>query len=510
MGGKNSKEHVPDYKDALSKFQSKELAHLKKTFKKLSALSESELGKKGKNKTIDKKTFEEHFCEGQGNDSEFHLPSMLADHLFKVMDWNSEDQIDFEEFVIAIAMCCKGTSDQKIEFCYSVFTGAGDFQKAQLSKDDMYEGLKTIVFTVDRLLGVETREEEEEEHIRALVEDAFLHFAKTDPVRLTYEEFRQWAETNSQVMDFMEVLIHKGFESKYIPQTAPVLPEAPPPVPTLLYNGQPFSSDLLDEEAILKLRDCIPSGWRNTDFDLLYKASLHGYSLKTCYHNVATSQTKLYLWVLKDSGGHRFGGFLPTPVHIDTGTKFYGDSNCFVFSLAPTFAVYYPSSSNSNYFASCSAYVAFGGPDFAIYLDSDIDKGISKVSETFGNPSLSATENFDCVHLEVWGLKLRDVERQNSASTPASMRQSGSNMLKKATSSTGVVEEKSRPRTEEEKKIDDLFKSNVDLQSELEKLKKQLEEEKGKREHLESTIKDPISPRSSLSRKSMSKERGGH
>ena len=43
---------------------------------------------------------------------------------------------------------------------------------------------------------------------------------------------------------------------------------------------------------------------------------------------------------------------------------------------------------------------------FGLWLHSDLERGHSEPCATFDNETLSAGKEFDCVELEVWGLKM--------------------------------------------------------------------------------------------------------
>jgi len=49
-------------------------------------------------------------------------------------------------------------------------------------------------------------------------------------------------------------------------------------------------------------------------------------------------------------------------------------------------------------------FIALGaGPNFGLWMDSDFERGSSTHCETFDNPCLSSTEDFQILLLEVWG-----------------------------------------------------------------------------------------------------------
>jgi len=90
----------------------------------------------------------------------------------------------------------------------------------------------------------------------------------------------------------------------------------------------------------------------------------------------------------------------------DSGQKFFGTGECFVFSLKPKFACYKWTRANDYFMVATKEYIGMGGGTssrYAFYIDSDLNFGTSEVSNTFLNKQLSGTEEFNCVVVEVWG-----------------------------------------------------------------------------------------------------------
>jgi len=481
MGHRNSTNRTEEFKDAISKFETKEIKDLKKTFKKLCQLS-------GTKKTIDKQTFMDHFAEEK--EEHFHINKHLAEHLFHAFDFRNEDKIDFEEFAIGTAMCCKGTSDEKMEFIFHVLANS----EGMVAKDDLSMILRTIVDAVYKLLKVEIEDHEKENMLKPLTDDAINHFGKTESGKLNLEEFKKWAEENSQVMDFFEVLLHKGYQHKYSP-VVPTLPEAPIPPPNLvLDNGTPATSDLLDNDALLRLRGGLPHHLWPLDLELMYKPSVHGYSLKTFYNKLGKGATLL---VMKDKTGNRFGAFTPMGIS-DHGTSYYGDEDCFLFRLSPEFKLFIPTGANASFILSNNSCLAFGGPapNYGLWLDSDFDKGVSRESPTYGNTNLASSEEFHCLQVEAWGFKaketspstgtLRNSSRRELATSSNNFNTSGSKNVAHMTQS---VNKEHLQAKETQAKLVELETSKHNLEAELERIKKQLEKEKEEREKLEAQVK---------------------
>ena len=66
----------------------------------------------------------------------------------------------------------------------------------------------------------------------------------------------------------------------------------------------------------------------------------------------------------------------------------------------------FPWTGANNYFMMCSeSSIAMGGGggSFGFFLDDDFSRGSSGPSETYGNPPLAGTSEFDVVNFECWG-----------------------------------------------------------------------------------------------------------
>jgi len=112
--------------------------------------------------------------------------------------------------------------------------------------------------------------------------------------------------------------------------------------------------------------------------------------------------------VIKDSNGNLFGAFSSVGLHVDS--NFYGDSNCFLFTFVDGYKVFTATKENSLFIKTTNNFIAFGGPEYGLWLDSEIDFGKSKPCQTYGNTPLSGSEDFKCVQMEIWELLSKDEE----------------------------------------------------------------------------------------------------
>ncbi|CBZ54052.1 hypothetical protein NCLIV_044860 [Neospora caninum Liverpool] len=108
-----SKECLKQY---LKKFDSDEVEVLKKVYKALSARSPGP--------GIDKETFLQYFP----------LPGLWGERLFQKFDFKGSGSVDYEEFLIGIAVCCRGTKSDRMYVLFQVFdlNSDGYIQKSEL------------------------------------------------------------------------------------------------------------------------------------------------------------------------------------------------------------------------------------------------------------------------------------------------------------------------------------------------------------------------------------------
>lgn len=141
---------------------------------------------------------------------------------------------------------------------------------------------------------------------------------------------------------------------------------------------------------------------------LKYTPKAHGVSLSTLYRQVAASEKTVLM--VRDAEEHVFGGFVPVP-WAPKG-KFYGSGESFVFKFgcpgeAPVPDVYTWTSRNAFFQYADNTLLAMGGGDghHALALCNDLLRGHSSPTVTFGNPTLSKSQEFVVRDLEVWALQ---------------------------------------------------------------------------------------------------------
>ncbi|XP_058786973.1 uncharacterized protein LOC131661448 [Vicia villosa] len=137
---------------------------------------------------------------------------------------------------------------------------------------------------------------------------------------------------------------------------------------------------------------------------LLYSTWRNGISLSTLYRRSAL-WPGLSLLVVGDKKGAVFGSLVETPLRSSNKRKYQGTNSTFVFTNISGHPIIYRPTGVNRYFTLCNTdYIAIGGGGhFALYLDSDLLNGSSSISETFGNPCLANSQDFEVKEVELWG-----------------------------------------------------------------------------------------------------------
>jgi len=157
---------------------------------------------------------------------------------------------------------------------------------------------------------------------------------------------------------------------------------------------------ILNDSAIQQISDVLPNPINTMDWILLYNSYEHGQSLSSFLRRVARAGPTVCIF--KDSNRYIFGAYISQS--WCKSSSYFGTGESFVMTIAPQFAVYRWSKTNS-YFA----YVSDenlgigGGNNFAIWLDVHLRKGSSMSCQTFDSPCLASATEFDCFGVEVYG-----------------------------------------------------------------------------------------------------------
>uniref|UniRef100_A0ACD6AP47 Uncharacterized protein n=1 Tax=Avena sativa TaxID=4498 RepID=A0ACD6AP47_AVESA len=163
-------------------------------------------------------------------------------------------------------------------------------------------------------------------------------------------------------------------------------------------------SKLLSEMMRSVIYPSLPVLAQGKNWMLVYSTWRHGISLSTLYRRSMLCAGDSLL-IIGDKKGAVFGGLVEAPLRPIIQRKYQGTKNCFVFTNVAGRPVIYRQTGANNYFTFCSPeYLAMGGGGhFALYLGEDLLNGSSSTSETFNNPCLSLSGEFEVRHVELWG-----------------------------------------------------------------------------------------------------------
>ncbi|XP_016169334.1 oxidation resistance protein 1-like isoform X1 [Arachis ipaensis] len=106
--------------------------------------------------------------------------------------------------------------------------------------------------------------------------------------------------------------------------------------------------------------------------------------------------------VVGDQRGAVFGSLVEAPLR-PSNKKYQGTNSTFVFTNISGHPVIYRPTGLTRYFTLCnSEFLAIGGGShFAVYLDGDLLNGSRSVSETYENPCLANSQDFEVKEVEV-------------------------------------------------------------------------------------------------------------
>ncbi|KAH6760162.1 TLD-domain containing nucleolar protein [Perilla frutescens var. frutescens] len=162
-------------------------------------------------------------------------------------------------------------------------------------------------------------------------------------------------------------------------------------------------SMLLSDKTRSVLYASLPVIVQGRKWMLLYSTWRHGISLSTLYRR-SMIWPGLSLLVVGDRKGAIFGGLVEAPLR-PTNKRYQGTIDSFVFTDISGCPLIFRPTGMNRYFTLCATdYLAMGGGGhFALYLDGDLSSGSSSSSETYGNPCLACSEEFDVKEVELWG-----------------------------------------------------------------------------------------------------------
>lgn len=175
-------------------------------------------------------------------------------------------------------------------------------------------------------------------------------------------------------------------------------------------------SDLMTREDLWMLDMTLEAGMRQIAWNELYSSKKKGKSW-TLFSGAVTNKGATLI-VVRDTGGYVFGGFASEP--WISKPDFYGNSNCFLFTLQPKMQVFTPSGYNSHYqyfthnTVSLINGLAMGGQKdyWGLFISDNFEDGASQAdptSTTFESSQLSSSQFFKIDTVEAWLVKQHEL-----------------------------------------------------------------------------------------------------
>jgi hypothetical protein len=175
---------------------------------------------------------------------------------------------------------------------------------------------------------------------------------------------------------------------------------------------------LLTQELAAEIRELLPARLRLYDqWTLLYNLEQHGASLSTLYDHSRpkTDRRHGYVLIVRDMDGQVFGAYSNEHFHPTTeGRRFYGNGECFLWKSqvvgeeATLRFQAFPHTGMNDFDVYCTnRFLSMGGGDghYGLWLDDNLDHGVSNRCLTYGNEPLSASRDdgkFKIQSIEVW------------------------------------------------------------------------------------------------------------
>uniref|UniRef100_A0A060T275 Oxidation resistance protein 1 n=1 Tax=Blastobotrys adeninivorans TaxID=409370 RepID=A0A060T275_BLAAD len=195
--------------------------------------------------------------------------------------------------------------------------------------------------------------------------------------------------------------------------------DIPPLEPIQLVGYAPQTKTRLMTESLAEeVRQLVPARlqlyptWR-----LVYSLEQSGASLSTLYSKISDQTTTSgrrpgYVLLVRDSYGCIFGAYANEGFKPTDSRRFSGNGESFLWKTTVVdqdtnnvrFQAF-PYTGLNDFVMFCTKqFISMGGGDghYGLWIDSDLDKGVSQPSLTFGNETLAHNAKFSIMALEVW------------------------------------------------------------------------------------------------------------
>ncbi|OQV24616.1 putative TLD domain-containing protein 2 [Hypsibius exemplaris] len=161
-------------------------------------------------------------------------------------------------------------------------------------------------------------------------------------------------------------------------------------------------SSILTDAICRELSPYLPARAQASPWCRIYSTQQDGYSLRNMYHKVRDIESPALLLV-KDVRGHIFGAITSSVPRVHQ--SFCGNGESCVFSFSPTLKVWqWCNENNYNIMKGSTDWMAIGcgSGAFALWLDSDLNRGRTETCGTYRNQPLCDCGDFLVETIEVW------------------------------------------------------------------------------------------------------------
>ncbi|XP_027861695.1 MTOR-associated protein MEAK7 isoform X1 [Xiphophorus couchianus] len=319
---------------------------------------------------------------------------------------------DREQLTVFLADVLRGTAEERAPLVMAMSHNAAgrpqavSCQQVAAFLEDLITAVVHILTSRGRLQGWRPQQMGDTAlGVKLLAEQMTSDLRPSDPATCDLSCLEDWVFRVSQVSQYLEVLVAEGLNVSLSGRTAPDL------LPPCRDTDWTHLTVLLDVPTLMFLAPQLPDGcsapWR-----LVFSTQLHGESFTKMA--AALQHHGPTMLLLRDTRGHVFGGYASTAWELKP--QFQGDSRCFLFSVFPTLRVYTATGYNEHFMylnqhqQTMPNGLGMGGQHdyFGLWLDSDFGRGHSRARPkctTYGNPQLSADEDFVLDAVEVWAAR---------------------------------------------------------------------------------------------------------
>lgn len=125
-------------------------------------------------------------------------PSTFSDLVFQVFDTDKSGTVDFKEFITALSISSRGSTDEKLEWAFKLYDRNGD---GKISATEMLQIVEAIYKMVGTMMNLPDDESTPEKRVRKLFD-----MMDTDHNgEISYEEFREGSKKEDTIMSALNL-----------------------------------------------------------------------------------------------------------------------------------------------------------------------------------------------------------------------------------------------------------------------------------------------------------------